>query len=119
MKRYESEFICDLAEYYHIYDYRTISPGLAAILLEGLRSESRTKMKMSKQKLTVEQILLATIADEIKLLIWMQGRKKSKKPESILNLLINGKQEPNKCKGFNSTSDFERYWQKITGVGHE
>lgn len=75
-------------------------------------------MKMSKQKLTVEQILLATIADEIKLLIWMQGRKKSKKPESILNLLINGKQEPNKCKGFNSTSDFERYWQKITGVGH-
>ena len=91
---------------------------MAGILLEGLRPESRTKMKMTKQKLTVEQILLATIADEMKLFIWMQGRKKNKKPESILNLLINGTKEPSKCKGFDSPKDFEKYWQKITGVSH-
>lgn len=118
MNKYESEFICDFVEYYHIIDYKSISPELAGVLLEGLRPESRTKMKMANQKLNLNQILLATIADEIKLLIWMQGRKKSKKPESILNLLINGKNEPNKCKGFNTSADFERYWQKITGVGH-
>ena len=99
-------------------DYKSISPEMAGILLEGLRPESRIKMKLSKQKLTVEQILLATIADEMKLFIWMQGRKKTKKPESILNILLNGKQEPNKCKGFDSPKDFEKYWQKITGVSH-
>lgn len=120
MKRYESELICDFAEYYHILDYKSITPCLAATLLEGLKPESRTKMKLTNQKLTVEQILLATIADEIKLLVWMQGRKKnSKKPESLLNLLINGKNEPNKCKGFNSGADFDKYWRKITGVKHE
>ena len=76
-------------------------------------------MKMANQKLTVEQILLATIADEIKINIWMQSTKKNKKkPESILNLLLNGKNETNKCKGFNSGADFDKYWRKITGVKH-
>lgn len=119
MRKYESEFICDFVEYYHILDYKTISPELAGVLLEGLRPESRIKMKMSKQKLTIDQTLLAMIADEIKLFIWMQSRKKTNKPESILNLLTNGKQEPNKYRGFKSSSDFERCWQKITGVKHE
>lgn len=74
-------------------------------------------MKMANQKLTVEQILLATIADEMKINIWMKNPKKNKKkPESILNLLINGKHEPDKLKGFNSGADFDRYWRKITGV---
>ena len=117
MNKYESELICDFAEYYHILDYKSITPGLAGILLEGLRSDSRTKMKMAKMKLTVEQTLLATIADEIKISIWQQSPKKNKKkPESILNLLINGKNEPDKLKGFNSGADFDRYWRKITGV---
>ena len=119
MNRYESELICDFAEYYHILDYKSIDPALAGVLLEGLRPESRTKMKLTNQKITLEQTLLAIIADGVKALIFMLSKKKGKKvPESILKLLINGKNETKQFKGFESGADFERSWQKITGVGH-
>lgn len=119
LNRYECEFICDLAEYYHILDYKSINPGLAGVLLQGLKPESRTKMKLSKQKLTIEQTLLAIIADGVTYLVWMNGnKKKTNKPKSILNLLLEDKEKPNKCKGFKSAAEFERTWQKITGVGH-
>ena len=119
MNRYESELICDFAEYYHILDYKSIEPGLAGVLLQGLRPESRTKMKLTNQKITLEQTLLAIIADGVKALIFMLSKKKGKKlPESILKLLINGKNKTKQFKGFESSADFERSWRKITGVGH-
>ena len=119
LNKYESELICDFAEYYHILDYRSIEPGLAGVLLQGLRPESRTKMKLTNQKITLEQTLLAIIADGIKGLIWMNSKKKNKKvPESILKLLIKGNKETTQFKGFESSVDFEKSWQKITGVGH-
>ena len=119
LQRYECELICDFAEYYHILDYKSIDPGLAGILLQGLKPESRTKMKLSNQKLTLEQTLLAIIADGVKGLIYQNSKKKGKKlPESILNLLINGKKDTKKYKSFKSGADFEKNWRKITGVGH-
>ena len=120
LNRYESELICDFVEYYHILDYKSINPGLAGTLLYGLRPESRTKMKLNNQKLTLDQTLLAIISDGISCLIWQNGKdKKAKKPNSILKLLLNDKKESNKkCKGYNSGADFERDWKRITGVGH-
>lgn len=76
-------------------------------------------MKLTNQKITLEQTLLAIIADGIKGLIWMNSKKKNKKiPESILKLLIKGNKETTQFKGFESSVDFEKSWQKITGVGH-
>lgn len=119
LNRYECELICDFAEYYHILDIKSIDPGLAGTLLQGLRPESRTKMKLNNQKITLDQTLLAIIADGVKGLIFLISKKKNKKlPESILNLLINGKNDSKQCKGFKSGADFERSWRKITGVGH-
>lgn len=119
LNRYECELICDFAEYYHILDYKSIEPGLAGVLLQGLRSDSRTKMKLNNQKITLDQTLLAIIADGVKGLIFILSKKKNKKlPESILKLLINGKEDSKKYKSFESGADFERSWQKITGVGH-
>jgi len=119
LNRYESELICDFAEYYHILDYKSIEPALAGVLLQGLRPESRTKMKLNNQKLTLDQTLLAIISDGISNLVWLQGkRKKSNKPKSILNLLLDEKHEIKEYKGFESAADFERSWQRITGVGH-
>lgn len=85
------------------------------MLLSGLRAESRTKMKMANLKLTLDQILLATIADEIKLLM---RRKKKDSFVSILDLLLNGEKEK-ECKGFNTPLEYENYWHKVTGVHHE
>ena len=72
-------------------------------------------MKMSNSKLSLDQILLATIADEIKLLM---RRKKKDKFNSILDLLLNGEKEK-ECKGFNTSLEYENYWHKVTGVHHE
>ena len=72
-------------------------------------------MKMANMKLTMEQILLATIADEVKLLM---RRKKKDKFVSILSLLLNEEKEK-ECKGFNTPLEYENYWHKVTGVHHE
>ena len=119
LQKYESELICDFAEYYHIYDIKSITPELAAILLNGLKPESRIKSKLSKRKLSLDQMLLAMISDELRMHIWSQGgKKRGKKPNSVLDMLLNENVEPNKCRGFNTSSDFERYWHKVTGVKH-
>lgn len=72
-------------------------------------------MKMANIKLTMDQILLATIADEIKL---MMRRKKKDAFVSILDLLLHGEKEK-ECKGFNTPLEYENYWHKVTGVHHE
>ena len=41
----EDALICDLAETYHIYDYRSLPVKLVATLSAGLRDDSRIKLK--------------------------------------------------------------------------
>ena len=59
------ELICDLAETYGIYDYRQLPPMTVAALSVGLRDDSRIKMKMTDSRLTIEQMLMAIIADRL------------------------------------------------------
>lgn len=115
LNKYEGELICDFAEYYHVLNYREISPELAAIFLVGLRNDSRVKMAKYGQKLTLEQTLLGTIADATTFSLWMQGRGKGKKPTSIMSILT--KDKPNKCVGFNSGKEFEREWKRRINHG--
>lgn len=57
------ELICDFAETYHILDWRGLPLPLAAILAGGLPEHSRSKMKLRGDRATLDQILLARIAD--------------------------------------------------------
>ena len=59
----EEELICDFAETYHIYDYKSLPASRAAILASGLRADSRIKTKMRCEKLTLTQTLIATMID--------------------------------------------------------
>lgn len=117
LNKYEGELICDFAEYYHVLNYKEISPELAAIFLVGLRNDSRVVMAKSGTKLTTEQTLLATIADAATYSLWMQGRCKGKKPKSILSLLTKDKQS--KCIGFNSGKEFDKEWKRRMNHGKE
>lgn len=47
--------ICDLAEYYHIYDYKQLPVETLAILVYGLRDNSRIKMIIAESNITLEQ----------------------------------------------------------------
>ena len=86
----ENALICDLAETYHIYNYRQLPPSMVAIFAIGLRDDSRIKMKLSNSKVPPNIMLLAGIIDKLNILIWQNtedGRKGRNKPKSILDEL--------------------------------
>lgn len=118
LAKYESEFICDFVQYYHVIDYMELSPMLVATLLVGLPDESRVKKAMSGQKLTLEQNLLARLVDSVNFLAWAQtedAQKGRNRPKSILDLLLD-----NKKKQLESLTKegFHQRWKELTGKKH-
>ena len=59
----EDALICDLAETYNIYDYRRLPVLTVAVFSLGLRQNSRIKMIMSGNRITLEESLLACAVD--------------------------------------------------------
>ena len=59
----EEALICDFAETYRIYNYKEIPCKMAAIYAKGLKENARIKMKLAGVKVTLEDMLLASIAD--------------------------------------------------------
>ena len=66
--------ICDLAETYHIYDYRSLPVQQVAIFCIGLRENSRIKRKLSGNRCSTEILLLASAVDYLALLFWAQTK---------------------------------------------
>ena len=72
----EDELTCDLAEYYHIIDWRALveagqlKPSVLATLSIGLCEDSRIKRKLSNRNISLTQMLLSVVADRLGVLIW-------------------------------------------------
>lgn len=108
------ELICDFAQYYHILNHRELDAGKAAVLCFGLREDSRVKSRLSGQKLSLEEILLARIADENAFQSWSKtkdGQKNRNRPKSVLKTLLEDGEKKN--EGFESPEDFNNEWEKI------
>lgn len=108
----KNELICDLAETYHIYDFRGLPALLVATLSCGLRDNSRIMMKISGRKVPDDIYLLSGIADRLTMLLWKDtkdGRKGRNRPKLILDAL----EKDNDVVGFNSSADFERIRNEI------
>lgn len=60
--------LCDLAETYHIFDFRALPVVTLAALSFGLREDSRIKMKLAGMTYIPQEFLLASICDNIKML---------------------------------------------------
>lgn len=104
----EDALICDLAETYHIYDYKALPARKVAILANGLRDDSRIKMKMTEQKLTFEELLLCSIYDKVAILQWLNtkdGVKGQNQPKSLLHELI---RDHSKDNAVMTADEFER-----------
>lgn len=115
----EAALICDFAETYHVYNWRSLPARYAAVLACGLRPDSRIMLKLSGLPATVETILLATIADASRLQVWQRtqnGRKGKNPPKSLLELLTKdiGDRDDHK-KGFDSAADFLEWREKMLG----
>lgn len=88
----EDALICDLAETYNIYDYRQMPLKMVSVLSVGLREDSRIKMKMNKQNVSMDMLLKAAIVDDLNILIWQRtkdGAKGKNKPKSMVAKLLN------------------------------
>lgn len=117
--RDEGALDCDFAEVYHIYNWRSLPARYAATLAAGLRPDSRSRMALSGDRVTLEQLLLASIADASLLLVWQNtadGHKGENRPQSIMQILLDGPTaQTEESAGFDSPEDFMRWREAMTG----
>lgn len=115
----EAALICDFAETYHIYDWRSLPARYAAILACGLRPDSRIMLKISGTTAPINTMLLATIADATRMQVWQQtkdGQRRRNAPKSLLELItkkIGDRVEPG--HGFDSAADFVKWRKNMLG----
>lgn len=104
----EDALICDFAETYHIYDYRSLPLKLASILAAGLRDDSRIKTILSGQGVSTETLLQAAMVDALNLLVWSKTKEAQKgrnRPASIVEKLTTKKPE-SEIVGFDTVEAF-------------
>ena len=116
IKTDESALICDLAETYHIYDYRSLRVKTVATFSVGLRDNSRIKMAMAGVKYSFDTLLLASILDNLNVRTWTMsenGRNGVNKPKSIVDKLL-GKERESESEYmlFATAEAFEEMWNK-------
>lgn len=112
----EDSLICDLAETYHIYDYRGLLPCMVATLSVGLGDNSRIKKKLSGNQLDTNTLLLGIIADKVSWLVWSQtedGQKNRNHPKSIVDIMTGKTETKNdEIKAFSSAEEFWAEWER-------
>lgn len=109
----EQALVCDLAEVYHIFDYRSLPVQLVATLSSGLRDDSRIKMKLNGEKVSREVLLLAGVCDRLTMLMGALCNCK-KLPKLITEAIY---EEETVHNGFESPDAFLEEWDKITNGG--
>ena len=122
ISRDEDALICDLAETYQIYNYKSLPARLVATLSVGLRDDSRIKLKMMDEKLSLRDFLLASIMDRLSLLVWFQtkdGQEGNNRPAMMVDALM-GKTNDNESdiESFESVEEFERLKKELVGDQH-
>ena len=114
IKTDENALICDFAETYHIYNYRSLPVSLVATLAAGLRDDSRIKLKLNKQRVSNTDLLLAVIADRLGLLLSVYSGEPLKEffIDSVFEDLQVQKKESDVMQ-FNSVEAFEEARKKF------
>ena len=110
----EDALICDLAETYQIFDYRSLPVQLVATLSAGLRDESRIKLKAAGLPVSLETIILAAIADNLTMLRAGMDKRNRGKP-FLFTEAINGENKKQKVRGFKTVQEFEAALSRIRG----
>lgn len=111
----ENALICDLAETYHIFNYKELPVNTVATLSVGLNEDSRIKKKLRNVQDIPTYIVNAFIIDALNILIWqntLDGSKGENKPESILKK-ITGESEDKDTLSFASGDDFEKHRKEL------
>ena len=108
----EDALICDLAETYQIYDYRSLPVKLVATLSAGLRENSRIRMQAAEAPVSFETMILATIADNLTMLRAGFDKNGRSRKLFLFTEAIQGETKP-KVTGFRTVTEFEAALQRI------
>ena len=115
----EDDLICDLAETYGIYNYKSLPVQLVATFSYGLSENSRIKRKLRGEKETTEQYqqrILIAIFDRINWLAWSRSEDAANNvnmPESLYDKIYNPhKDDDKKVVSFRSGEDFMKEWNR-------
>lgn len=103
------ELVCDMAETYHVLDWRALGLPLAATLAGGLRETSRTQMALNHAPITTDTLLLGAMADSLQLLVWSKTKDAQhghNRPAPVLDTLL-GTARRRKATGFATAAEFE------------
>lgn len=111
----EGALECDLAETYHIFDYRAFTPERVALFSVGLRDNARIKLKLRGCEYPFDTLLLASAVDRLSMILWLIS-KNNNKPESIVEKLI-AKPKERDYLVFNSPAEFEAAMARINKKG--
>lgn len=101
--------LCDMAEFYHIYDLRALPLKTTATLAAGLPARSRTKMRLTGCKADSTELLIAAAVDRLSLLVWSKtedARQGVKKPKMLVEMLTGRGKESEKTASFGSPEEF-------------
>ncbi len=113
----EEALICDFAETYHIYDFKSLPAKLAAILAMGMRDDSRIKKRLRGDRLSREEGIMAMIYDLLSEYMWALGGKENPAPKSMY-LMLSGEEEPEEksaVRGFSTPEEYEEERKKLIG----
>ena len=110
--------VCDLAETYGIFDYRALPAQMLAMLVCGLRDDSRIKMKIAGARVTGDTLLMAAAVDRLSMILWGMtddARTGRNRPGLMLPKLMGKEPETEAGDGmaFSSEEDFERERSRI------
>lgn len=106
----EDALVCDLAETYHVYDWRSLPLRTAATLASGLGVTSRIKTKMGGLSVPLDLLIEAGIQDRLSLLVWAKTKDAQhgrNRPAMLTDELLDRKDEDG--VSFASGEDFERF----------
>lgn len=111
------ELTCDIAETYGVFDIRALTATLASVLAAGLREGSRVQMRLQKQTVPFDTLLLALVADRLGLQLWAgskDARHNRNRPQSIVEQLTQG-QDKEELKTFKTAAEFEAAFYNLAG----
>lgn len=115
----EEALICDLAETYQIFDYRSLPVRTVATLSAGLRGHSRIKTKLRGEKAIEPEDLLVQVIDMLAGILWLfGGYGELDAPPTIKDEIRNRTHEEaagsqkRGAKAFATGADFDAAWNK-------
>lgn len=114
IKTDEDAFICDMAETYHIFDYKSMPLRTVATLAAGLPKDSRIRRKITGAKERDDMLMLALIHDRIMdILKYITGSEVE--PVHIYDRIMETNKKP--ATGFGSPEEYEEARKKFVKGG--